>query len=341
METQTNSSPSRLNVGYFFLSLGVLVSLISSVVSFLNLVFATLNKRLPDVLNAGYEYGYSTYQYEGMRTALSVLIIFFPIYLVISYFWKKFEQMELGSIDRVIRKWVIYIILFLSSVVVTVDLVALVRYFISGEITTRFIFKVLTVLVTAGVVGAYYIYRLRHAENPSHKVGLVFGAVAILLVAFAICYSFMIMGSPREQRQLRLDDRRVSDLQNLQYQVINYWQQKQKLPASLEELNNPLTGSVVPVPPEFEKGEMYEYKALDAKKFELCATFAQPMPQGWKEYNYGYGGGIRPFPMMAEDSVSSPGYPGGVNESWDHEAGRTCYERTIDPDLFPPYPKPL
>ena len=40
-------------------------------------------------------------------------------------------------------------------------------------------------------------------------------------------------------------------------------------------------------------------------------------------------------------ATSSYPYPGGVNESWDHQAGRTCFERTIDKDIYPPYPKPL
>jgi hypothetical protein len=71
-------------------------------------------------------------------------------------------------------------------------------------------------------------------------------------------------------------------------------------------------------------------------KFELCATFTATMPKGWQEYN---GGGA--FPMFAEDvAMSSRPYPGGgMNESWDHEAGKKCFERIIDPEIYPPYPK--
>ncbi len=330
----------KLSARFFFLSLGVLVSLITSVVSFLNLVFETLNRRFPDVLNANYMYGYSTYQYEGIRTALSILIIFFPVYLLVSYFWKKYAEKEMGRIDEIIRKWVIYIILFLSSLVVVIDLVALVRYFVSGEITTRFILKVVAVLLTLFLVGAYYIYRLRAPRDTTGRPGMIFGGLGIVLVVATIIWSFAIMGSPGKQRMLRFDDRRVSDLQNIQYQVINYWQQKEKLPTTLEELANPLSGWALPVPPQFEKGETYEYRVLAPTTFELCATFALPMPKGWQEY--GKGGIIRPMPMLdyGYGGDASYPYPGGMNESWDHEAGRTCFERTIDKDLFPPYPKP-
>lgn len=339
METQQNlqTNNSKLSVGFFFLCLGVLVTLITSVVSFLNLVFGTLNKRFPDVLNSNYQYGYSTYEYEGIRMALATLIIFFPVFLVISYFWKKFSEGGMGSIDEIIRKWVIYIILFLSSVVAVVDLVTLVKYFISGEITSRFILKVLITLVVALSVGVYYICELKGRKKLlGFPVGIWSVVKSSLLVLLVIYFSFSVMGSPAKQRLLRLDDRRVNDIQNIQYQVINFWQQKEKLPKDLAELANPITGYSLPVPPEFEKGELYEYKVLAPLKFELCATFALPMPAGWREY----GGGVRPMPYYEQDVASSYPYPGGgVNESWDHEVGRTCFERTIDKDIYPPYKK--
>ncbi len=341
METQTNVISSKFNVGFFFLCLGVLITLITSVVSFLNLVFETLNKRFPDVLNSSYQYGYSTYEYEGIRTALATLIIVFPIFLTISYFWNKFSKMYLGQIDEMFKKWVIYIILFLSSLVIAGDLVTLVRYFISGEITSRFIYKVITVLIVAGLVGFYYVRNLKAKEETQSKLGMILGGVGIVIVITAVSYSFAILGSPMKQRSLRLDDRRVNDLQTIQYQVINFWQQKEKLPATLSELADPISGWSLPVEPEFEKGKTYEYAVKGSLQFELCATFSQPIPKGWREYSYG--GGIPPMmPYYEKDAAVSYPYPGGgTNESWSHEAGRTCFLRTIDKDLYPPFPKPV
>ncbi|MEX2052370.1 MAG: DUF5671 domain-containing protein [Candidatus Paceibacterota bacterium] len=342
METQTNSK-SRFNVGYFFLCVGVLVTLITSVVSFLNLIFETLNKRFPDALNASYQYGYNTYDYESIRASLATLIIVFPIFLAITYYWRKFSSEGMTSLDEMFKKWVMYIILFLSAVISAVDLIVLVRYFISGEITSRFILKVLAVLIVAGLIGLYYLHILRREGSQTSGRDRIFGGVAALLVVLAISYSFMIIGSPMEQRSLRLDMRRVNDLQTIQYQIINFWQQKEKLPANLSELTDPLSGFSLPVDPEFEKGRTYEYALKGPLTFELCATFARPMPQGWQEYGGYYGGGgIMPMFAERDKAVSYP-YPypgGGMNESWDHEEGRTCFERTIDKELYPPYPKP-
>ena len=135
----------------------------------------------------------------------------------------------------------------------------------------------------------------------------------------------------------RLDDRRVSDLQSIQSQVINYWQQKEKLPVDLTLLSNPLTGYSLPVPPEFNKGEQYEYKVIGKLKFELCANFSLPAPKGWAESNSGSGMGL----ITNERSIDSvPAFPvGGINQSWDHGQGRTCFDRTIDKDIYPPFEK--
>lgn len=337
MET-TIQKPS-LTPRFFFISLGVLVSLITSVSSFLILFFETLNKKFPDVLNATYQYGYNSYNYENIRAALATLIIFFPVFLILSYFWRKLSKAELGTKDNIIFKWMIYLIIFIASLVVVIDLITLVRYFVSGEITNRFVFKVLGTAVVASLVGFSYFFELKNHEKKDSKtrMPIVYSIISIVLFLGLIIWSFAIMGSPKEQRAWRLDDRRVSDLQSIQYQVINYWQQKEQLPVTLSDLSNPLSGFSLPVDPEFEKGLKYEYIKGDNLSFQLCATFTADMPKGWQEY-----GGITPMFRTAttDVTVSSAPYPGGgVNESWDHKIGRTCFSRTIDKDIYPPFPK--
>ncbi len=343
METQQNVGvdKSKMSVSFFFLSLSLSITLITSVVSFLNLIFDTLDKRFPDVLNATYQYGYSTYEYESVRMALATLIIFFPVFLVVTFFWNKALKGVLSGMDEMIKKWLIYILLFLASLVTAIDLVALVQHFVSGEITTRFILKVLAVLVVAAYVGVYFIYKLKKAETVwGFNINLWMAIKSSILVVLIVIWSFSVIGTPGKQRALRLDDRRIQDLQTIQYQIINYWQQKEKLPEQLSDTANPLSGFSLPVDPEFEKGKNYQYIVKAQLTFELCADFNLPIPKGWKE-SKGYGYGM--MPMMERDVASTSAYPypgGGTNESWDHQAGRTCFERTIDKDIYPPFPKP-
>lgn len=330
-----------LSPKFFFVSLGVIITLITSVSTFLSLLFETLTKKYPDVLNSSYSYGYSFYDFNTLRTTLATLIIVFPVFLILSYFWKKIRNKGLGKYDSFIFKWMLYIIIFLASVIIIVDLVTLVNYFVSGEITKRFIFKIIGTGLVAGLVGFNYIYELKNYDNNLKKIiPRVISAVSFLLVVFLISWSFNIMGSPAKQRSWRLDEKRLGDLQNIQSQIINYWQQKQKLPEKLSDLSNPMTGYSLPVDPEFEVGKVYNYSIKNKLTFEICATFTEDMPKGWQEN--GYGGGVMPMynNSKMDIAVSSAPYYGGVNDSWDHTKGRTCFERTIDPDIYPPFEKP-
>lgn len=327
----------KLTPKFFFISLGVIVTLITSVSSFLVLLFESLNKKFPDALNSVYQYGYNSYNFETIRASLATLIIFFPIFIFISYLWIKESKGDIGSPNLTIRKWMIYLILFLATLLIAIDLVTLVRYFVSGEITIRFIIKVIGALAVGGLVDFYYAFKMSNFNNNKSKIwGILCTIKAIVLFLALIIWSFMIMGSPGSQRDWRLDDRRVSDLQNIQYQVINYWQQKEKLPLNLADLSNPISGSSLPVDPEFNKGKVYEYIVKDKMSFDICATFNREMPQGWQENNYV--GGIMPMYQEKMDiAYSSYPYSGGANDSWDHDIGRTCFTRTIDKDLYPPF----
>jgi len=338
---EPNIKNTKLTPNFFFISLGVIVTLITSAASFLVLLFETLDKKFPDVLNGVYQYGYNSYNFEAIRTSLATLIIFFPVFIIISRLWVRESKGDIGSVNLGLRKWMIYLVLFLASLLIIIDLVTLVNYFVSGEITIRFILKVLGALAMGGVIDFYYSLIMK-TDNLNieriKKLSLVCGIAFIVFVLGLIIWSFSIMGSPVKQRAWRLDDRRVSDLQNIQSQVITYWQHKEKLPTNLKELSDPMSGYFLPVEPEFEKGRIYEYIPKDNLSFELCATFTAEMPKGWQEGNYVNVSG----PMLVggevktDISVATPTYPtGGINESWDHGIGRTCFSRTIDKEMYP------
>lgn len=333
---------ARLTPRFFFISLGVIVTLITSVSSFLILFFDVLNKKFPDALNSVYQYGYNSYNFETIRASLATLIIFFPVFIFISYLWIKESRQEIGHINRTLRKWMIYLILFLASLLIIIDLVTLVRYFVSGEITTRFILKVLGALVTGGLIDFYYSLKMKNVNfnsKKSKKWGFVCFVVSIIFVSGLIVGSFFVIGSPAKQRAWRLDERRVSDLQNIQYQIINYWQHKEKLPINLSELSDPIINYSLPVDPEFEEGRVYEYIPKDTLSFELCASFSLDMPKGWQEGNYVNVSGPIFSTSETKMDISRSAYPGGVNDSWNHKSGRTCFLRTIDKEIYPPIEK--
>lgn len=321
-----NNTQQKLNPKFFFISLGVLITLITTVVSFLQILLAIIEKKFPDALNAVYTYGYNGYDTESIRTSLAMLIIVFPVFIALTYIWNTLQKGKLGSIDVYIKRWMVYLILFIASIVILVDLITLVRYFVSGEITIRFIYKVLVTLITSGVVGGYYIHELKEV----YTYRKLYAGIAVVFVITTIVFSFVVIGSPKEQRMWRMDERRVQDLQTIQWQVAGYWQQKGTLPMSLESMNNPLQSIVIPMDPEFQKGLAYEYTSTGPLSFELCATFSLPRKEGFVENGYAYD-------VARDVSVSKPSAL--WSDSFAHETGRTCFTRTIDTDMFPRTPK--
>jgi hypothetical protein len=336
METSINNS--KLTPKFFFISLGIIITLITSVSSFLVLFFETLNKKFPDILNSVYTYGYNSYDFETIRASLATLIIFFPVFIFISYLWLKESRSDMSNQNLIIRKWMIYLIIFIASLTIIIDLVTLVRYFISGEITLRFILKVSGTLVVAFLVDFYYSLKMKNTNfnsEKSKKWGSVVAIISIVIFCGITILSFFVMGSPLKQRSLRLDDRRINDLQNIQSQVINYWQQKEVLPVNLSDLSTPMSNYYVPIDPEFSKGKIYEYSIKDKLTFELCATFIEDIPKGLRESNYSNTSGPVFNGYDTKTSIAVPA--GGMNESWNHGKGRTCFSRTIDTDIYQPF----
>ena len=148
----------------------------------------------------------------------------------------------------------------------------------------------------------------------------------ILVVLAAIVAGFFVVGSPKEERMRRFDGERVAHLQQLQWNIIEYWQSKRKLPAKLSDLNDPTRGVIVPVDPDPDKkGESYGYEIKGPEAFELCATFqTETVSQDISSRI------TKPIP--AEPSF------GGIRDSdvWTHSPGRVCFDRMIDKDFFAP-----
>ena len=96
----------------------------------------------------------------------------------------------------------------------------------------------------------------------------------IALVVAAIVAGLVVSGSPQRQRMLRLDERRVRDLQSLQTSLSYRYTETGALPATLEDLVDGRLLSAVPRDPE--SGEPYAYEVTARRVFRLCAEFALP-----------------------------------------------------------------
>ena len=295
----------------FFVYLGIAITLYTSAGSLLALLFAIINAKFVDVLSGYYSYTSSA---DTLQFTISSLIVVFPLYLTLSWFVRKDIARDPAKATLAIRKWFTWLTLFIAGATVIGDLIALLNIYLGGEITIRFILKMLAVLAVAGGVFGYYFYDMRRTANGNTSVNKSLIALAGILVLASIVMGFVVIGTPSERRAQRFDEQRVSDLSGIQWEVLNYWQTRQKLPASLADLGDEFSGYTAPVDPE--TGVAYEYTVKAFLSFDICATFARARVAG-------------DAGMVARD-------PWGMGEAFAHEAGRTCFTRTIDSQKYPP-----
>jgi len=311
MESHMKTGPRDV-----FLQLLSIVGLYTSVFAIGSVLFGLIDLCFPDLL-------YDTpvrYMRQGLRWPLAVLVVFFPVYVwvtsLIEREAKKFpEKRELR-----VRKWLIYLTLFIATLVIIGDVIALIFKFLEGEITTRFVLKIFAVFLIAGGMFLYYGWILKRKEGETRSPMRFFPKIIVGLVALVAVGGFVAAGSPQAERIKKFDDERVGHLQNIQYEITNFWQSKERLPKDLEELKSELRGFIPPRDPESDAS--YEYHIIAPLKFELCATF------GAEANDMQFG---RTKPISAE--------PFGENTLFPHGVGRTCFERVIDPAFYPPFSK--
>ncbi len=296
----------------FFLWLGAMVSLYVSATSLILLVHSYINVWFPNQLE---NYGDP---YSGtIRFALASLVVMYPLYVWLTHalhvdIRKNPEKKELW-----VRRWLVVLTLFVAGLTIAIDLIASINTFLSGDLTLRFALKAAVILVVLGGGFWYYVEELRGTWDKKTSLSKIIAWVVSFVVLISIGSAFFIIGSPETERLAKIDQQKVYDLQNIQSQVVNYWQQKAKLPQTIADLENPLSGFVAPKDPQ--NGAGYIFRATPPLTFELCATF------NLAGSNVSMGASV-PVPM------------GGnlYNENWQHGKGETCFTRTIDPQLFPP-----
>ena len=305
---------TKITAKDFFLHIAVIALLYVGAIALLNILFRVINVAFPKIDQYGY------YGPTSISLPVATLIVVFPLFLFLANVLRKGYAAEPEKKDYPVRKWLIYITLFVAGAVLAGDLVTVIYYFLDGqELATGFILKIISVFVVTGSIFGYYLDDLKDRLTGSRRN--VWRAVAAILVIGSIVAGFSVLGTPQTQRMFRYDSQKTSDLQGIQWQIVNHWQQKGALPANLDALNDPFSGFMVPVDPQTKLS--YEYERTGTLSFNLCADFNKES-------------------QMMSGSMVRMAYPepmGKTEENWQHGAGRHCFDRTIDPELYPVRPK--
>jgi len=290
-----------------FLHLLSFVTFHTAAISVVLLLFSLVDRALPDV---ALDQGGQTRQWNStLRWLIAQIVIGCPLFLLL---WRhllgEIRQRPEKAASPVLR-WLTYLTLFVAAATLMGTAVTLLYYFLEGELTARFILKVLILTVIAGLSLLYFLRCLRSSDGLSsgEAVGVQwhrrFGCLAVGLVVSSLIWGLVAVGSPFAERVRKLDQRRLADLQNIVQEMERVVLERRRnegpkltrpLPSNLEELvesaeylrleiRDPATGSP------------YEYEVLGEGRFRLCATFQ--------------------FDRDERTEVM-----------WNHPAGRSCFE---------------
>ena len=293
-----------------FFYLVLFVTLYITAINVGTVLFQFLNKLLPDVSQgAGM---WDTFSFDALRGAISGLVIAFPVYLLMSRIIGRAIRQDPEKAASKVRKWLTYLTLFVSACVIIGDLTYLVSQYLSGELVLRAFLKVVVILLIAGFVFVRYLSELKREEDRAELVAAGpnwlarsagIGTVAIL------GGGLLLLGSPGVERNRRLDDVRVSHLQDIVTAVEHHYRDHGALPGSLAALEDQPSGPTVHLRDPVTDA-LYGYRIVDSTTYELRAIFAtvnagervgtrySPNPEFWK-----HGEGVEIFTIRIPAGV--------------------------------------
>ena len=102
------------------------------------------------------------YTLSSTRWSIAALIVFAPTFLILNRRTVLATRADPGKRRSGVRKWFGYATLFLASITLLGDLMAVIYAFLSGDFTLRFILKA---LVVAGVAGSIFAYFRQEADE--------------------------------------------------------------------------------------------------------------------------------------------------------------------------------
>ncbi|MBU4314817.1 hypothetical protein KJ673_00225 [Patescibacteria group bacterium] len=312
-KTNKSSASSAKDVFSYLLMIGMLYT---TVISFIALSFQYINVQFPDYLNF-----YYSGAVEIIRGAMSSLLIAWPVFILVSWMIAKDLKKDVQKSNVWIRKWMLHLTIFVTAITIIVDLITLVNYFLGGELSIRFGLKVVVILFVSALVFGYELWDLKRDVSLKNQLPLISTIIGSILVVGWVIGGFFIVGTPAVQRDIKMDAQRVSDLQSIQYRLIDEWTTKGEIPETVAELNDPIYGFTEPTDPETK--ESYVYLKTGDLSFELCATFEHSSTPGDS-------GGQYPVAYTSFNYFSND-----AMDYWNHETGYKCFERTIDEELYP------
>ena len=222
------------------------------------------------------------------RFNAAVLIASLPVLLLVRR--AIMRDIALNPANRIapVVRTLAYITLLITSLIMVGDMVVVLMGFLNGDLTLTFILKSIVVLLLAGGIFLWYISGLAFEEkmgNSQREETSIresqwrprLAWAGFLTASLSLVLALWIAGNPFNQRLVRLDRQRISDLRSLQGAISRFHKKEKRLPKSLSELKNSpdtyvdrTSDSITKIP--------YVYKPINKSSYRLGAVFDLPTP---------------------------------------------------------------
>ena len=137
-EQKTNNHSAR----FAFLYMLSLVALVLTSLSTGMVIFQIINKYIPDPIGRFGE----DFSSDVLRFAIAALIVAAPLFFLTSrQIYKNLFKGVLAK-DAGVRKWLTYLILLVSSLIILGWFIGLINNYLGGELTIKFILKAITAM---------------------------------------------------------------------------------------------------------------------------------------------------------------------------------------------------
>lgn len=145
-----------------FVYLLLFATLYISAASLNTALFKLIERAFPDPMDAAFMLESAD---RSLRWSVAFLVIAAPVFLWLNNSVARAIASDPAKRASRIRKWLTYLTLFAASMVLIVDLATLVYNLLGGDLTIRFLLKVLTTAVISSAVIGYYLWDVRDDER--------------------------------------------------------------------------------------------------------------------------------------------------------------------------------
>lgn len=124
-----------------------------------SLLFQLINTWMPDPATEGRMP--AEFIGQAIRWSVSALVVATPVFLFVASLTAREMREDPVKRSSKVRRWLTYVTLFIAAGVLIGDVTTLVYNVLGGELTARFVLKVLVVGAISGAVFTYYLFDLR------------------------------------------------------------------------------------------------------------------------------------------------------------------------------------